>query len=201
MSAASTHRNIVTVLALLIAVFAAAGLGGCADLQGAIARTTAWRADAQGLRDDLGGQLAQLQAHRDSLPPDSPDGPAIDAAIGATHAKLSALDAAIAHADLVLEEAANPSDSLTRLAHGISAWVPAPAQGPLILGAALAATFMRSRQLKAGAASIIRSIDHVMQRDDQFREVFARHADTIRTIQTPAARRLVDATTAPGRAP
>ena len=79
-------------------------------------------------------------------------------------------------------------------AHGVSSWVPAPIQGPLVLGAALIATLARSRQLKESSKSIVNSIAHVLERDEQFRSIFQSHADTIRSIQTPGARRIVDRT-------
>ena len=111
-----------------------------------------------------------------------------------SQAKRAALDAAIAQANQVLDEAQHPSDALTQIAHGISSWVPAPAQGPLVLGAALIATLTRSRQLKQSSMSIINSISHVLERDEQFKSLFEQHADTIRSIQTPTARKLVDQT-------
>ena len=189
------HRTVLFILLLPLLVLLVP-LGGCADLQGAIAQTTQWRDQAQVLRDELEGRLVDLEMQRRALPDGSPQGAQIDAAIALARTKVRALETGIAHADLVLDEARRPTDGLTRLAEGLSGWVPAPAQGPLVLGAALIATLVRSRQLKQGAASIIRSIEHVRNRDEQFNDLFGRHADAIRTIQTPAARKLVDRTVA-----
>lgn len=187
-------RYSIRLFFVVISIITIWSCAGCADLQGALAQTGAWRDDAAALRDQIDGRLADLRTQRQQIPDGSPQAALADAAIDAGVAKVSALDAAIAQADLVIAEAQHPTDALTRIARGVSPWVPAPAQGPLVLGAALVATFLRSRQLKTGAASIIESLEHVMRRDERFRDIFASHADTIRTIQTPAARRLVDRT-------
>jgi hypothetical protein len=167
---------------------------GCADLQGAIAQTSAWRDEANTLRDDLAQQLETLRLQQQQAQPGSAVAEQLETQVRLTQAKHAALDAAIAQADEVLREAQQPTDALTTIAHGVSAWVPAPAQGPLVLGAALIATLARSRQLKQSSTSIIQSIAHVLERDEQFRSLFAQHSDTIRSIQTPAARKLVDQT-------
>ncbi len=187
-------KSSIRFVIVLLGIMVISQCAGCADLQGALAQTSAWRDEASALRQEINARLGELEAQRETISDDAPGAPVIDAALATARAKITALDAAIGQADLVIEEALHPSDSLTRIAQGVSAWVPAPAQGPLVLGAALVATLVRSRQLKQGAASIIQSLEHVMGRDEQFRALFASHADTIRTIQTPAARRLVDKT-------
>lgn len=169
-------------------------LPGCADLQGAIAQTSAWRDEAKGVRVDLRSQLDILKQQRGSLPDGSSDALLVDSSIMRAKGKLQLLEAAIVRADLVIQEATNPTNSLTQAANTISPWIPAPAQGPLVLGAALLATFVRSRNLKQSATSIIQSIEHTLCRDPEFKQLFTQHADTIRTIQTPGARRLIDST-------
>ena len=187
----SSFKQIAIVFAIIITAIVFAG---CADLQGAIAQTSAWRDDARTIQSDLQSQIESLESQRADVQDDPSQSALIDAAILSARAKVEALSAAIARVDLVLDEAANPNDSLTRFAHELSPWIPAPAQGPVILGAALIATLMRSRNLKSSAVSIIESIEHALKRDPQFKEIFAQHADTIRTIQTPSARKLIDAT-------
>lgn len=182
------------LVALLLAMLTLGA--GCADLHGAIAQTARWRDEAHTLTGQLGDRLTALHEQRAALPDNHPDAPALDAAISTARAELAALESAAQRVDAVLDEARQPSDGLTRLADHVSAWVPAPAQGPLVLGAALAATLLRSQRLKSSAVSIIESIDHVMTRDERFRSLFADHANTIRTIQTPQARRLVNRTLA-----
>jgi hypothetical protein len=185
-----TPLFIVSVLSILT-LFT---LGGCADLQGAIAKTSAWRDEASSIRDTLRGQIQAMQSEIETLEPGSVPAIELAAEIKLAHAKQSAIDAAIAQAELVLDEARQPSDSITTIARGVSSWVPAPIQGPLVLGAALIATLARSRQLKQSSASIVNSIAHVLERDDQFKTLFESHADTIRSIQTPIARKMVDQT-------
>lgn len=184
--------NTIIVLSLLVLTILLGS--GCADIQGAIAQTSAWRNEAVSVRDTLDQQVETLQTQQGKLEPGSPEAIAIETELKLAQAKRAALDAAIAQANQVLDEAQHPSDALTQIAHGISSWIPAPAQGPLVLGAALIATLARSRQLKQSSMSIISSISHVLERDEQFKSIFEQHADTIRSIQTPTARRLVDQT-------
>ena len=186
--------RINTIIVLSLFVLTALLSTGCADLQGAIAQTSAWRDEAVTVRDTLEKQVQTLQTQQGGLEPGSSEAIAIDTEIKLAQAKRAALDAAIAQANQVLDEAQHPSDALTQIAHGISSWVPAPAQGPLVLGAALISTLTRSRQLKQSSMSIINSISHVLERDEQFKSLFEQHADTIRSIQTPTARKLVDQT-------
>jgi len=167
---------------------------GCADLQGAIAQTSAWRDEAHTVKDTLSEQIRLMESELTSLESGSPSAIQLAADLNIARAKHSTLQAAIAQADLVLQEASEPTDSITTIAHGVSSWVPAPIQGPLVLGAALIATLARSRQLKESSKSIVNSIAHVLERDEQFRSIFQSHADTIRSIQTPGARRIVDRT-------
>lgn len=181
-------------IVLLALMFCSMMSFGCSDLQGAIAQTSAWRDEASVLRDDLNQQLQALHQQQQQSDPESTAAQHIESQIKLTQAKHSALDAAITQADQVLQEAQHPTDTLTMIANGASAWVPAPAQGPLVLGAALIATLVRSRQLKQSSTSIIQSIAHVLERDEQFRSIFTQHSDTIRSIQTPSARKLVDQT-------
>lgn len=181
-----------SILVLFVLVLTAAGSGGCADLQGAIAQASAWRGEAETIQRTLDEEIGVMQAELSRLDPGSDRAQRLSADLRVARAKRSSLDAAIAQADLVLEEARNPSDSLTTVAKGVSSWVPAPVQGPLVLGTALIATLARSRQLKQSSVSIINSISHVLDRDEQFRALFESHADTIRSIQTVGARRIVD---------
>jgi hypothetical protein len=185
-----TTKRWISIAALGVILF----VSGCADLGGALNKAAAWRDNAQTLETDLSAQLDSLNTQRQSTPDISPDAPPLDALILETQAKIQILGALIAQADLVIEEAKNPSDTLTQAADALSPWVPAPAQGPLVLGAALIATMIRSRNLKNNTTSIIKSIEHTMKNDPAFKNLFTQHADTIRTIQTPGARKLIDKT-------
>lgn len=185
-------RTVLIVIALSIVPV----LSGCADIPETIARATALRDDAAGARQRVANDLAALESARADLPPDRP-APDLDAAIAGARARLQALDAALAHADLVLQEMAQPTDALTQGVGGIADLLPPPARGPALLGAALLATLLRAHRVRKGAGSIAASIQKALQ-DPDFRAAFERHADTIRSIQTPTARRIVDETTKPG---
>ena len=169
-------------------------LTGCSDLQGALSQATSWRDHAQQIQSDLQAQHAELISLRASLPVDSPHAIELDNTIAQAQVKTQLLASVIAQADLIINEAINPTDTLTRATNAISPWIPAPAQGPMVLGAALIATLLRSRNLKNSAASIIQSIEYTMNRDPEFKQLFNQHADTIRTIQTPGARKMIDST-------
>ena len=163
-------------------------LPACADL-GAVERL---RDHAAGARETLLSRESELQALRESFPDASAGATEIDASLAQTRAALHAVDAAVARIDQTLDEASNPTDGLTRTARGLGVFLPEPVRLPLLLGAALGATLLRSGQIKKGAISIARSIDKAMETDDALREAIARNAGTLRTIQTPTAQRLVD---------
>ena len=185
-------RTVLIVIALSIVPV----LSGCADIPQAIAQATALRDDAADARQRVADDLADLESARAGLPPGRP-APDLDAAIAGARAKLHALDAAVAHADLVLQEMAQPTDALTHGVGALADLLPPPVRGPALLGAALLATLLRARQVRKGAGSIAASIQKALQ-DPDFRAAFDRHAATIRSIQTPTARRIVDEATKPG---
>ncbi len=169
-------------------VLAAGLLGGCVDM----AAVETMRQSAAQARDDLAGQVEALESLRETFPDGSPEAADADALAAAASAKVAAIEAAIARIDQTLAEANNPSDGLTRAAQGVSPLLPEPVRLPLVLGAALAATLLRAGQLKRGAASMARSINKALESDGEFRQAFARHADTLRSIQTRTAQRIVD---------
>tara|TARA_A100001391_G_scaffold197240_2_gene176978 strand:+ start:416 stop:1018 length:603 start_codon:yes stop_codon:yes gene_type:complete len=187
-------QNTLNTLGLSMAIVLMILLGGCADFQGALAQTTHWRDQAKMLETELQAQLETLETKQATIDPASPAGAFLETTIEQANEKIGLLNAAIAQADAVISEAQNPSDPLTVAAESLSPWVPAPIQGPLVLGAALAASLMRSRNLKQSAASIIQSIEHTLNSDPEFKQRFVENANTIRTIQTPGARRLIDRT-------
>jgi hypothetical protein len=181
------HVAIVLFLVLLSVSFV-----GCAPLAETIEQTTQWRDRAHEAKSTAQTRLDELAEQREQFPDGSAQAELIDGAIARARAKISMLEAAIMHADMVLEEAQHPSDALTQITGKVVPFVPAPVQAPLLLGAALLTTLVRSRQLRSGADSIIKSIQHAAGNDESFRIALASNADTIRTIQTPLARRMVD---------
>ncbi len=184
----------LAVIALSIVTLS---LTACADIHGTIAQATVLRDQAAQARQTLDAELADLQSARDTLPDDAPAVRDLDAAIARAHAKRQTLDAALAHADLVLAEMQAPTDALTQSVSALAPLLPPPAQGPVLLGAALIATLFRARQVRKGAGSIAASIQKALS-DPDFRAAFERQAALIRSIQTPTARRIVDETTKPG---
>lgn len=184
----------LAVIALSIVTLS---LTACADIPATIAQAAALREEAVQARDHLAGDLADLQAARSDLPADTPAARDLDALIALAQAKRHTLDAAVAHADLVLTEMQAPTDALTQGVSALAPFLPPPAQGPALLGAALIATLFRARQVRKGAGSIAASIQKALS-DPDFRAAFERQAALIRSIQTPTARRIVDESTKPG---
>lgn len=70
--------------------------------------------------------------------------------------------------------------------------VPGPWKVAALLTVGLATSLVRSRQLREAASSIARSIDKALEEDAKLAERFRQHANTLRTIQTPLARKIVD---------
>jgi len=179
-------------LMVLVFIFVTLVMSGCAGIGQSVEQLGLMRDQAMVIQNDLQNQLDELALMRESIPDDSVQGNSIDALISQVNAKLTIVEAAIIHADQVIQGVTNPSDPLTIAADAVSPWAPAPIQAPLVLGAALLATIMRSRSLSTGTRSIVESINYVLKKDDSFRAAFAANADTIRTIQTPSAQRIVN---------
>ncbi len=168
------------------------GVGGCAGVGQSVEQLSAMREQAAGVQSDLQTQLDELELMRESFPDQSDGAESIDALMAQLGAKLAVVEAAIVHADQVIATVENPDDPLSIAARAVSPWVPAPVQAPLVLGAALVATVLRSRSVASGSRSIVESINHVIKKDESFKAAFNSNADTIRTIQTPGARKQVN---------
>ncbi len=160
----------------------------CADL-GAI---EALRDDAQQARVAMVQRAEQLERLRESFPETDPARAEIDATLAQTRAAIGLVDAGMMRINQVLDEAADPSDGLTRTAQQLGPFLPEPVRLPLVLAAALGATLLRSGQIKKGAISIALSIDKAMEGDEAFRDALARNANTLRALQTPTGRKIVD---------
>jgi hypothetical protein len=70
--------------------------------------------------------------------------------------------------------------------------IPGPWKVAAVLTVGLATSLVRSRQLREAASSIARSIDKALEEDAKLAERFRQHASTLRTIQTPLAKKIVD---------
>ena len=180
-----------TVVTLVFIIIATAALQGCAGLDQSIAAIESARDRAGAIRDETAAEIDELELMRESIPDNSARADTLDAALSRLRAKAATLDAAIEHARQTLESAKNPSDPLTLAADAIAPWVPAPIQAPLVLGAGLIATLLRSGALKRDANSIVESIEHAKRKNPEFRDALTKSADAIRSIQTRGARKLV----------
>lgn len=184
--------NFIVKTSLITTLVIITLIGGCAPIGQSIEQLTGIRDQAAAIESDLDNQLDELSLMRESIPDGSDQADALDALISQVNAKLAVVHASILHADQVINSATNPSDPLTIAADAVSPYVPAPIQAPLVLGAALIATMLRSRSLTNGTRSIVESINHALKKDESFQAAFSANADSIRSIQTPVARKIVD---------
>lgn len=176
---------------LIAAAVSILGAGGCVDMK----QVEAMRDQAAQLRDQLKARGDALQQTVSALKPGDPVRAEAQAALAGARAKEAAVNAGVAQVDAVLLQAKNPGEALTNAASGVAPLLPEPVRTPLILGTALAASLLRSAQLKRGLASVAQGLDKAMEEDGEFRQRFKTHANTFRSIQTRAARRVVDEAT------
>jgi hypothetical protein len=162
---------------------------GCADLG-----LDQFQSELVMLRDQLAEDQVAWEQRLDSLPSNDPAVPLLEAQRATAAAQRSMVEAALAQADLIRDEAENPTDPIGSLIGAVVPWLPEPVRTPLVLGSALVLTAARARQLKKGAVSIATSLRRVMADDPQFAEKLREHAGTLRAIQTPTAARIVDET-------
>ena len=181
----ATVNRWACVSLVLAAVLAAFLLSGCLDMQ----RADEFRGRAVSVRDRFAAESADLAAAVERMPANDPMKPDAEAALARARAKEAAADAAVQQVDLVMRRARSPDNPLSVGALG---WLPEPVRWPLALGAALVASLARGAQLKRGLASVAQSLDKAMEEDGEFRARFRQHAATIRSIQTPLARREID---------
>jgi hypothetical protein len=176
---------------LLGGIIMSAGSAGCQNM----AEVERFRSEAVQFRDTLQQEASAWERRLAQIPPGHPLAGEAETSLARMRAKLAAVESAIREADLVIEEATNPTDTLTRTVSTVAPLLPEPARVPLLLGAACIVALARAAQLKRAAASVARGIEKAMEDDPQFRSAFRRHANTFRTVQTGAARRIVDETT------
>ena len=156
-------------------------------------QVNAFRSHVAGLERGYAGQSRALEARLAAMSVDDPLRPDAQAALARAKAKEAAVAAAAEQVDLVIARAKNPDDALGQSVGMLSPLLPEPARWPLALGAALVASLVRARQLKQGMASIAVGLDKAMEEDPGFESAFQKHANTFRTIQTPTAKRVIDA--------
>jgi hypothetical protein len=120
------------------------------------------------------------------------------AQLAASRASRTAVDAAVQQVDLVLNEAKNPTDPISAGVGAMAPFLPEPSRTPLVLGGALLVTLMRARQMKTALVSVAKGLDKAMQTDEAFKARFQANAPLFRSVQTPAAKRVVDEATSDG---
>lgn len=189
----SAHSLIRCLAVAILLMFLPLIPTGCATVEDARAA----QLEAVTAREHLASNIAALESALATLPDGDPSKAAAAEALASfrtTHNVLSAaiseVNAAIAHAQ------SNPDDTLIGT---LADAVPGPWRAPLLLGGAGFALFIRARQLKEGVKSIARGIEIAKRDDDSFRDLFAKHANTFRSVQSPVARRIVDEVTGAGR--
>lgn len=185
------QRMRVFVGAVAVCILMSVGIGGCASVGESVDQLGSIRDQAAQIQSELQAQIDELALMRESIPDGSTQGDAIDALMAQVKAKLSVVEASVLHADQVIASVQNPDDPLTIGAKALSPWVPAPMQAPLVLGAALAATVLRTRSVNQGAQSIVESISHALKKDESFKAAFDANSDRIRAVQNPQAQKLV----------
>ncbi|GAB4384088.1 MAG: hypothetical protein Kow0022_05600 [Phycisphaerales bacterium] len=169
-------------------------LGGCVDH----ARLAALRDQAALVRDELQTEVARLEQASQSEGAGPEVREAASAAAVELRERLASLDQAITTLDEVASSAQTPDMLINQLTSQAVPLLPEPFRSPALLLGALAAALFRAGQLKRAAGSIAASIAKAAEKDEQFRSAIQRHADTLRSMQTPTAKRIVDERTRDG---
>jgi len=191
------RKRMVLVSAAGGGLVAGLGLGGCGVGEGletmreqALETRSAIEAD----RDELAGLV-------ESLPEQDPARARVEMMIRARDDQAEVFGAAADRIGALIESAESGEVGRTiETGTGmVLPFLPAGAQVPVLLGAGLAASLWRAVKLKKSAASIAEGLEKAMRGDEQLREGVKRNAATLRSVQTPTARRIVDEVTKPGK--
>lgn len=184
---------------LMLGVVLSASLGGCEGLPDAVALRDRAGAMQEAVRADVTAQRRVVEEMRKAgVEPDSPGMRDAAAVLAQMEAHAQVLGAAVGELDALIAEASQPTHPISEGVELISRSLPEPLRSPLVLGGALLAMAVRANRLRAALASVAQSIEKVKQNDEQFRRSFKENASTIRSIQTPTARSIVDAATSQG---
>lgn len=175
-------------LCLIMVLVGLLNLGGCVDQ----ARLFALRDQAGLVRDELQTEVARLEQVSQSEDAEPAVQEAASTAAVELRERLASLDQAIQTLDEILASAQTPDILIDQLASQAVPLLPEPFRSPVLLLGALAAALLRAGQLKRAAGSIAASIAKAAEKDEQFRSAIQRHADTLRSMQTPTAKRIVD---------
>ncbi len=162
-------------------------LSGCVDS----AQLAALREQAVAVRSELATEVHRLETDA-QVQSDPVLAEASGQAATALAERLSEIDQAIAALDRVLAAEQSPDALIQQIAGEAVPLLPEPLRSPALLVGALLASLFRASQLKRAAGSIAISIAKAAEKDEQFRSAIQRHADTLRSVQTPTAKRIVD---------
>ncbi|MCE7975048.1 MAG: hypothetical protein DYG92_12125 [Leptolyngbya sp. PLA1] len=199
MAARGNSNGWVLGVSLMLGVVLSAGVGGCEGLPDAVALRDRAGAMQEAVRGDVAAQRELVEQMRQSgLVPDSPGMRDATAALAQMEEHARALDAAVGELDALIAEAGHPTHPISEGVELISRSLPEPLRSPVVLGGALLAMAVRANRLRAALASVAQSIEKAKQNDEQFRRSFKENASTIRSIQTPTARSIVEAATSQG---
>lgn len=194
------------VLSLGVATLGGCGLmdGLAGDLTGGVSQEfESIREEAARARDEIAADRIALEQSAAELP----RGSGARARVESIAVARATQEAAFARAVERLEALAgggtgegpgdtsaplDPAGTLEDGAALLAPLVPPGAQLPLILGAGFAASVWRAARLKKSAASIARGLEKAMAGDEGLREGMKRNADTLRSVQTATAQRIVD---------
>jgi TolA-binding protein len=115
-----------------------------------------------------------------------------DVEIAGAKLKLAAADAAVKTLDAAIAEYKSPTDPLNQAVQGALPFLPEPVRLPLAWGATIGALLWRSKGLKNALTSVIKSVEALKSEAPSVAAAMTQHAKTIRKIQTPTARKIVD---------
>lgn len=194
-----------TLLAASVCFALVSMLGGCGLMGGLAGEFGAVRDEAARARDEIAADRIAIEQAATRLPPGSADKDQLErlaetrlrqeAAFARAVERLEAAHQAAQRAALsgaAGEPGGDPAGTLEDGAALLAPLVPPGAQLPLVLGAGFVASLWRAARLKRSAASIAEGLEKAMAGDDSLREGMKRNAATLRSVQTPTARRIVD---------
>jgi hypothetical protein len=150
------------------------------------------RDKAAALAEHLDSEADRWEAVAAGLEPGSGRRADAEAIAGVARGQAAALEAGVRRVDLALGGENNPLGVAGLVLEAVLPWAPEPVRLPLVLGAALVGSLVRSASLKKGIVSMVKGLDTAMRDDDRFASAFGEHANTFRSTQTALAKRVVD---------
>ena len=184
-SGSAANFRVTVGLGLLGLALGLVGCGGIEDLR-------AFEARAAEVRAGLDADIAHLERALPAAEPGSVAHEVLTRNISDAKALRSAADAAVLQSQAIAEHIETPAGPISELVGMLAPWLPEPVRLPLVLSALLAGSVARWSQVRRGLTSVVESIEKAKKDDEVFAQGLQRNASTLRSIQTPTARRLVD---------